>query len=258
MVSHLVSYCFQHGAFQVILLVSPFYSKYPGQNDGSSMFLDPSFLRPLDRLAHCAVRSVQMLSRALQREFHGNTRHYPTTGASARSAQCWRRSELRSRVLRREFSSHTRHYPTPPPLCTILEEERALAVAARRFARDRVAPLAQRMDEEQRMDPALIDQLFEAGLMGLEIPEAYGGCGASFTSACLVIEQLAKVDPAVSARTLGREAGACAHSESGGCARARRARPRPIFISFSHQPTQRTECSTLTTEASQHHPNWSR
>jgi len=87
---------------------------------------------------------------------------------------------------------------TPPPLCTLLDEESALAAAAWRFAQDRVAPLVRRMDHEGVMDPGLIRALFEEGLMGIEIPEAHGGCGASFTSACLVIEELAKVDPAVS------------------------------------------------------------
>ena len=48
------------------------------------------------------------------------------------------------------------------------------------------------------MEADVIDGLFEHGLMGIEIAEEHGGCGATFTAACLVVEELAKVDPAVS------------------------------------------------------------
>lgn len=98
----------------------------------------------------------------------------------------------------RQLSAVAGAKQTPPPLCTLLDEERALADAARRFAVTHVAPHVQRMDEEGQMDVGVIRGLFEGGLMGIEVPEEYGGCGASFTSACLVIEELAKIDPAVS------------------------------------------------------------
>merc|ERR1719386_377476 len=55
------------------------------------------------------------------------------------------------------------------------------------------------MDRTSNMCPDLIQSLFENGLMGIEIPEEYGGVGASFTTSCVVIEELAKVDPSVSA-----------------------------------------------------------
>ncbi|EEP82252.1 acyl-CoA dehydrogenase [Uncinocarpus reesii 1704] len=48
------------------------------------------------------------------------------------------------------------------------------------------------------MDPAVVEQLFEQGLMGIEIPEEYGGAGMNFTSAIVGIEELARVDPSVS------------------------------------------------------------
>ena len=54
------------------------------------------------------------------------------------------------------------------------------------------------MDESAQMDPAVLQGLFDNGLMGVEIDEQYGGTGSSFMSACLVIEELAKVDPGVS------------------------------------------------------------
>jgi len=70
---------------------------------------------------------------------------------------------------------------------------------AGRFATEMVAPRVKEMDATSTMDPALITALFENGLMGVEVPEVFGGAGASFTSMCLVIEELAKVDPAVAA-----------------------------------------------------------
>jgi short/branched chain acyl-CoA dehydrogenase len=54
------------------------------------------------------------------------------------------------------------------------------------------------MDEASHMDQEVIDGLFELGLMGIEIPEELGGSGLNFMSCCLTIEELAKVDPAVS------------------------------------------------------------
>jgi alkylation response protein AidB-like acyl-CoA dehydrogenase len=53
------------------------------------------------------------------------------------------------------------------------------------------------MDEEAKLDPDLIPQLFELGLMGIEIPEAMGGTGTSFFTSVLVVEELSRVDPAV-------------------------------------------------------------
>eukprot|EP00967_Tisochrysis_lutea_P049549 scaffold60710_cov31-Tisochrysis_lutea.AAC.1 len=87
---------------------------------------------------------------------------------------------------------------TPSPLCTLLDEESALADAARRFAHECVAPRVRQMDQAGAMDPEVIEGLFSDGLMGIEVPEEYGGSAATFTGACLVIEELAKVDPAVS------------------------------------------------------------
>lgn len=67
-----------------------------------------------------------------------------------------------------------------------------------RFAQEVVAPRVRSMDEAQTMHPDVIQGMFDNGLMGVEIPEKYGGADASFMSAILVIEELAKVDPAVS------------------------------------------------------------
>lgn len=67
-----------------------------------------------------------------------------------------------------------------------------------KFARDVVLPRVREMDEAEMMDPTLIEQLFEQGLMGVEIPEEYGGSGMNFTACIVGIEELARVDPSVS------------------------------------------------------------
>ena len=93
------------------------------------------------------------------------------------------------------------HPPTEQPillpLTTLAPEEEALRDMVRRFARNEIAPRVRSMDEEQKMDPALIRQLFELGLMGVEVPAEYGGVGASFFSSILVVEEISAVDPAV-------------------------------------------------------------
>lgn len=83
------------------------------------------------------------------------------------------------------------------PLTTLAPEEEALREMARRFARNEIAPLVRSMDEAQKMEPALIRQLFELGLMGIEIPEEFGGTGASFFSSILAVEEISAVDPSV-------------------------------------------------------------
>jgi short/branched chain acyl-CoA dehydrogenase len=78
------------------------------------------------------------------------------------------------------------------------EIENAMAESVSKFANDVIAPKVRDMDEEEAMDPAIVEQLFEQGLMGVEIPEEYGGAGMNFTAAIVGIEELARVDPSVS------------------------------------------------------------
>lgn len=68
----------------------------------------------------------------------------------------------------------------------------------RRFAENEVKPRVQQMDEDEKMDPAIIKGLFEQGLMAIETAPELGGAGCSFMSAIIVIEELAKIDPSVS------------------------------------------------------------
>ncbi|KAJ2635828.1 hypothetical protein GGF40_003363, partial [Coemansia sp. RSA 1286] len=83
-------------------------------------------------------------------------------------------------------------------LHSLSEDEQMMKDMVSRFARETVQPLVSKMDEEEQMDPSVIKGLFEAGLMGVETPADFGGAEASFTSAIVVIEELAKIDPSVS------------------------------------------------------------
>jgi alkylation response protein AidB-like acyl-CoA dehydrogenase len=83
------------------------------------------------------------------------------------------------------------------PLTALSEEEQSFREAVQQFADEEVRPRVHAMDEKQQMDPALIPQFFELGLMGIEVPEEFGGTGASFFTAALVVEELSRVDASV-------------------------------------------------------------
>ena len=85
----------------------------------------------------------------------------------------------------------------PLALSSLSDEEKMFQEAVRDFATSEIAPVVNAMDEEQAMRPELISQLFELGLMGIDVPEEYGGTGADFFTAILVVEELSKVDPSV-------------------------------------------------------------
>jgi butyryl-CoA dehydrogenase/short/branched chain acyl-CoA dehydrogenase len=82
------------------------------------------------------------------------------------------------------------------PLTTFSEDDELFRTTVRRFARDRIAPRVREMDEKAVFDKGLLKEFFELGLMGIEIPEQFGGPGGTFLQALLAIEELAAVDPA--------------------------------------------------------------
>ncbi len=84
-----------------------------------------------------------------------------------------------------------------PALTTLSEEEEMFREAVRDFAESEIAPRVSEMDRNQALDADLIPQLFDLGLMGIEIPEAMGGAGSTFFTSILVVEELSKVDPAI-------------------------------------------------------------
>lgn len=69
--------------------------------------------------------------------------------------------------------------------------------SVREFAEGELRPRVEQMDEHAKLDPALIRQCFDLGLMGIETPEEFGGAGASFFSAILAVEELSRVDASV-------------------------------------------------------------
>ncbi len=87
---------------------------------------------------------------------------------------------------------------SPRSLTNLTDEEEMFRDQITRFAANEVAPLVEEMDREQKLDADLMDQCFEMGLMGIEVPAEYGGAGSSFFNAILAIEALAFVDPSVS------------------------------------------------------------
>ena len=85
----------------------------------------------------------------------------------------------------------------PVALTTLSEEEAMFRDAVREFAESEVAPRVAQMDAAHEVGAELISHLFQLGVMGIEIPECYGGAESSFFTATLVVEELSRVDPSV-------------------------------------------------------------
>ena len=83
------------------------------------------------------------------------------------------------------------------PLTTLTEDEEMFRSSVREFAEGELRPRVEEMDEQGKLDPALISQCFDMGLMGIETPEEFGGAGASFFTAIIAVEELSRVDPSV-------------------------------------------------------------
>ena len=82
-------------------------------------------------------------------------------------------------------------------LTRLSDDEQLFRDTVRRFATEQIGPLVRGMDEAQQMDADVIRQLFELGLMGIEVPEQYGGAGGTFFEAILGVEEISAVDPSV-------------------------------------------------------------
>ena len=83
------------------------------------------------------------------------------------------------------------------PLTTLSEDEQMFRASVREFAEGELRPRVEEMDEKGKLDPALIKQCFDLGLMGIETPEEFGGAGSSFFTAILAVEELSRVDASV-------------------------------------------------------------
>jgi butyryl-CoA dehydrogenase/short/branched chain acyl-CoA dehydrogenase len=95
------------------------------------------------------------------------------------------------------MAKYTGPHALTQALTKIGEDEALFRKTVRQFAADQIAPLVREMDEAQQMDRGLVRKLFELGLMGIEIPEEYGGSAGSFFEAILAVEEISAVDPSV-------------------------------------------------------------
>lgn len=80
------------------------------------------------------------------------------------------------------------------PLSVLTDDERAFRDAVAEFTRGEVAPRVAEMERTARIDPALIPKYFEMGLMGIQVPEAFGGSGGSVMMVTLAVEEISRVD----------------------------------------------------------------
>ena len=83
----------------------------------------------------------------------------------------------------------------PAPLVSLTEDEVLFRDTVRQFADESVRPHVKEMDEKGVFEHSLIDQFFQLGLMGIEVPEEYGGGAGTFFEAILAVEELSRVDP---------------------------------------------------------------
>ncbi len=87
--------------------------------------------------------------------------------------------------------------PLARPLTALSEDEQMFRDSVREFAEGEIRKRVEEMDEQAHLDPALLKQCFELGLMGIETPEEFGGAGGSFFQAILAVEELSRVDASV-------------------------------------------------------------
>src|SRR5438477_2240861 len=88
----------------------------------------------------------------------------------------------------------TEKHTSPPPLTALTDDEILFRDNIRQFAEEAIRPHVREMDEKAVFDRAIIDQFFQLGIMGIEIPVEYGGGGGTFFEACLAVEEISKVD----------------------------------------------------------------
>ncbi|XP_017765213.1 PREDICTED: short/branched chain specific acyl-CoA dehydrogenase, mitochondrial [Eufriesea mexicana] len=87
----------------------------------------------------------------------------------------------------------------PGPLSQFSDEELLMKESVGKLAKEEISPLVRKMEKESKIDEGLLRKLFENGLMGIEIPEKYGGSGCNFMTTILSVEEVAKIDGSVAA-----------------------------------------------------------
>lgn len=136
------------------------------------------------------IKGLRPLSRVASSHPERSLRLFP------RPAPCLR--PISTTARRRQADAIDITSIAPTPITHMSETETMMAESVSKFAQEVMLPKVREMDEAEQMDPSLVEQLFEQGLMGIEIPEEYGGAGMNFTAGIVGIEELARVDPSVS------------------------------------------------------------
>src|SRR5262245_26365600 len=80
------------------------------------------------------------------------------------------------------------------PLTVFSEDEQLFREAVAGFASEEVHPRVQAMERASKIDPELLPKYFELGLMGIEVPEQYGGAGGTLTMVAIAVEEISRVD----------------------------------------------------------------
>ena len=117
------------------------------------------------------------------------------TRAVPRAVAAPRLRPIVANIGRRAYTDISEVMPTP--IFHLNESEAMLRESVERFANEAILPKVREMDEAENMDKGIVKQLFEQGLMGIEIPEKFGGAEMNFGAAIVAIEELARVDPSV-------------------------------------------------------------
>jgi alkylation response protein AidB-like acyl-CoA dehydrogenase len=86
---------------------------------------------------------------------------------------------------------------SPSPLTCLNDDEQLFRSTVREFAQQTIGPLVRQMDDEQHFAAELLPQLFQLGLMGIEVPVEFGGSGGTFFESILAVEEVSAIDPAV-------------------------------------------------------------
>uniref|UniRef100_A0A8D8W884 Short/branched chain specific acyl-CoA dehydrogenase, mitochondrial n=1 Tax=Cacopsylla melanoneura TaxID=428564 RepID=A0A8D8W884_9HEMI len=84
------------------------------------------------------------------------------------------------------------------PLTILTDEENLMKETVAKLAKEKIAPYVQKMETEGKLDENVVKTLFENGLLGVKIPQEYGGAGLSFMTDILITEEIARVDPSLS------------------------------------------------------------
>ena len=80
------------------------------------------------------------------------------------------------------------------PVTVLSDDETLFRDTVRQFADEKIRPHVKAMDEKAVFEPSLLQEFFQLGLMGIEIPEQYGGSGGTFFEAILAVEEFSRVD----------------------------------------------------------------